>query len=305
MKPGTIVNRYVIEKIISDGGGTAVVYLAHLANDEKFKLALKIARTDSENKAHEDLLLEKEGELLQRWDWRHPGIVRVFPSPYNAGKPQYVMRAVSLPSTPYFLVMEYLKGDSLSQKLKAIQAYPLPWKIELFYQILMTVAFIHEKGYAHRDLKPDNVVFREPISPNQIPQPVLVDFALTAKKDSKDNFDLVENSLTIHYSPPERIAKSMGMAMKCDFQAEDVWSLGLIFHEILTGKFMIKGDAEKVRTTIIKERLEPNLPNTADYHLLAAFIREMLNPELDKRPSVELVLKALESKFLPPRIPAQ
>lgn len=305
MKSGTSINRYVIEKVISDSGGTAIVYLAHLADDEKIKLALKIARTDSEIKAHEDFLLEKEGELLQRWDWRHPGIVRLFPSPYNAGKPQYVLRAVALPSSPYFLVMEYLKGESLSQKLKAIQSYPLGWKIELFYQIIMTVAFIHYKGYAHRDLKPDNIVFREPISPNHLPQPVLVDFALTANMDSNENFDVIENSLTIHYSPPERIAKSMGMIMKCDFQAEDVWSLGMIFHEILTGKFMIKGDAEKVKTTIIRERLEPNLPDSADYHMLAAFIREMLNPDLDKRPSVELVIKALESKFLPPRISTQ
>jgi serine/threonine protein kinase len=304
MKSGTVINRYVIEKVISDSGGTAVVYLAHLVSNEKFKLALKIARTDSDNKAHEDFLLEKEGELLQRWNWRHPGIVRVFPSPYNAGKPQYVMRAVSLPSAPYFLVMEYLKGESLGQKLKTIQPYPLEWKIELFYQILMTVAFIHEKGYAHRDLKPDNIVFREPISSTHLPQPVLVDFALTAKTDDHENYDVIENSLTIHYSPPERIAKSMGMAMKCDFQSEDVWSLGMIFHEILTGKFMVKGDAEKVKTTIIRERLEPNLPNTTDYHTLAAYIREMLNPDLEKRPPVELVLKALESKFLPPRIPS-
>lgn len=302
MNAGTCINRYVLEKEISDIGGTAQVYLAHLSDDEKFKLAIKIARTGTEGKAHEDFLLEKEAELLQRWDWRHPGIVRVFPSPYNAGKPQYVMRAVELPDAPYYLVMEFLRGDALSKKLKTIQPYPLQWKLELFYQILMTVSFIHDKGYAHRDLKPDNIVFREPISASHIPQPVLIDFALTAANDN-EIFDVIENTLTIDYSPPERIARSMGMSMNSDFLAEDVWSLGMIFYEILTGKFMISGNQEKIRTTIIRERLEPKLPDTADYHILAAFIREMLNPEMEKRPTVDLLIKALENKFLPPRIP--
>ena len=301
MKPGTTINRYVLDKLISNIGGTAQVYLAHLINNEKLKVVIKIARTDSESKAHEDFLLEKEAELLQRWDWRHPGIVRVYPSPYNAGKPQYAMRATELADAPYYLVMEYLRGETLSQKLKTIQPFPLEWKLELFYQVLITVSFIHGKGYAHRDLKPDNIVFREPISVNHLPQPVLIDFALTTTNDD-ENFDVVENSMTIDYSPPERIAKSMGMSMNSDFLAQDVWSLGMIFHEILTGKFMIQGNQEKIRTTIIRERLEPRLPDSADYHILAAFIREMLNPEMDKRPTVDLLMKAIENKFLPPRI---
>ena len=303
MKTGTHFNRYVVEKIISDNGGTARVYLAHLDDQDKYKLALKVARTDSNGKAHEDLLLEKESDLLQKWDWRHPGIVRVFPSPSMTGKPQYAMRAIELDDTPYFMVMEYLRGESLSQNLSKIQKFPLDWKLELFYQLLMTISFIHAKGFAHRDLKPDNIVFREPINPYTIPQPVLVDFALALS--SGENFDVIENTLTTEYSPPERIAKSMGMTVECDFLSEDVWSLGMIFHEILTGKFMIKGNREKIRTTIIRERLEPDLPDGPDYHMLASYIRAMLDPDLEKRPSVDLVLKALELKFLPPRIPVQ
>ena len=302
--PGTKINRYVIEKTISENGGTAIIYLAHLANDEKRKIALKIARTESKGKVHEDLLLEKEAELLQKWDWRHPGIVRVFPSPVNSGRPQFSMKAIELPGSPYYMAMEYLKGEALSQKLRAIQQYPLEWKLELFYQILTAVSFLHMKGFAHRDLKPDNIVFREPISAYQIPQPVLVDFAL-ALSNEEDNFDVLENALSLEYSPPERIAKSMGMNVKCDYRAEDVWSLGMIFYEILTGRFMLTGTRDKIRTTIIRERLEPSLPDHPDYHILAAFIREMLSPDLANRPTVELILKALEDKFLPPRIAVQ
>lgn len=306
MKIGTQINRYVIEKVISDNGGTARVYLAHLAEEPKFKLALKVARTDAGGKQHEDFLLEKESDLLQRWDLRHPGIVRVFPTPLVGAKPQYTMRAVDVPETPYFMVMEFLRGDSLTKNLPKIQSYSLEWKIELFYQILMTVVFMHKMGVAHRDLKPDNIVFREPISPHAVPQPVLIDFALAlGAEEQNDRFEVIEHTMTTEYSPPERIAKSMGMTVRTDFLAEDVWSLGMVFHEILTGKFMIRGNKEKIRTTIIQNRLEPELPNGQSYHVLAQFIREMLHPDMDKRPTSDLVLKGLELKFLPPRVPVQ
>ena len=301
MKTGSLINRYVIEKLISDHGGTAGVYLAHLLGNEKYKVALKIAKTDPNGKAHEDFLLEQEASLLQRPNWRHPGIVRVFPSPLDGNKPQYFLRAVDLSDAPYYMVMEYLQGDSLAKKLKIIQAYSLEWKLELFYQILLAVSFIHEKGYAHRDLKPDNIVFRETITPNSMPQPVLIDFALAT--NGKEIHDVVENTLTVEYSPPERIAKSMGMSVESSVKNEDVWSLGVIFHEILTGDFMIKGNKEQIKTTIIRERLEPKLPDSESYHLLAAFIREMLNPDANTRPSVDIIIKALDARFLPPRIP--
>ncbi len=304
IKSGTHINRYIIEKPLSDHGGTAKVFLAHLDKDEKLKVALKISLTDENSKAHEDLLLEREAQLLQGDGWRHPGIVRVFPSPVPGSKPRYHVRTVDLPSSPYFMVMEYLSGKSLSDQLRTIQSYPLEWKLELFYQILVAVSFIHSKGYGHRDLKPDNVVFRDPISPNHLPKPVLIDFAL-ASKNGQETFDVIEKSLTIDYSPPEGIAKSEGVKVTCDFMQWDVWSLGLIFYEILTGRFPISGNREQVRTTIIRERLKPVLPDGGDYQLLQEFISGMLNREMDKRPTVDLIIKALEGNFLAPRIPIQ
>ncbi len=302
MKAGTNINRYIIENIISDNGGTARIYLAHLKDDEKLRVAIKFSKTNMIGKGHEDVLLEKEAELLQRPDWRHPGIVRVYPSPLDGGRPQYSMRAVDFPGTPYYMVMEYLKGKSLGENLKIIQTYPFGWKLELFYQLLTTISFIHSKGFAHRDIKPDNIIFREPISRTATPQVVLIDFALASNGEADFNF--VENSYTLEYTSPERIAKSMGLLSdRYDVQAEDVWSLGMVFYEILTGNFLLKGTREKVRTTIIRERIDPTLPNEPEYHVLASFIREMLNPDSKKRPTVDLVIKALESKFPPPRVP--
>ena len=116
-------------------------------------------------------------------------------------------------------------------------------------------------------------------------------------------FSVVENSFSLGYAPPERVAKSMGLSVSSNnILAEDIWSLGVTFYEILTGDFLLKGNQEEIRTTIIRERLEPTLPNRPEYHTLAAFIREMLSPDIEKRPTVDLVIKALEGKFIPPRI---
>ena len=150
---GSKIDRYIIEKILSDKGGTAIVCLGYLENDSQFKVAIKIAKTDANGATHEDVLLQHESELLQKWDWRHPGIVRLLPIQLVGRNPEYAVKALNYENHPWFMVMEYLRGDNLKDNLNTIQKYPLNWRLELFYQILMPIAFLHQKGFAHRDFK--------------------------------------------------------------------------------------------------------------------------------------------------------
>jgi len=304
LKAGQKIDRYIVETSLSQKGGTASVYLAHLEQETKSKVALKIAQTNNLGSTHEDALLQFEAELLETWDWRHPGIIRLFPTPLSGrGKPEYVVRAINLKDQPWYMAMEYLRGKSLSENLNAIQKFSLGWKLELFYQILMPIAFIHKKGYAHRDLKPDNIVFREPISPDTIPQPVLIDFALAA--NGAEERVIVANSYTLEYASPERVLRSMGIdnAPVDNIQAADIWSLGIILYEILAGHSLLKGNKENIRTTIVREQLTPSFRNMGDeYELLVQFVAAMLRKEPHKRPAIKELLYALEETFLPPRI---
>jgi serine/threonine protein kinase len=304
MKSGLKIDRYVLEKSISNDGGMASVWLAHLDGDVKYKVAIKVAYTEANNSTHEDVLLQWETKHLQRWDWRHPGIVRIFPTPLVQGRrPQYAVRATELDDKPWYMVMEYLRGKSLFENQAAISKYPLEWKLELFYRILEAIAFLHQKGFAHRDLKPDNIVFRDPISPHEAPQPVLIDFALAT--DGKEGREIVDKSFTLGYASRERILRSVDVddVPPVDVLSEDVWSLGVIFYEILTGHPLFKGNREKIRTTIIRDGLNIALPGGDQrYELLTDFIRSMLSKNPEKRPPVKAILYALEEKFLPPRI---
>ena len=240
---GTKLDRFVIEKIISKTGGMSAVYLANVEGS-RHKVAIKVALTEGATDAHEDMLLQWEAELLQKWDWRHNGIVRVFPVPLSERKPVYAVRATRLPNKPWYMVMEYLRGDSLGENLSTIHKYPLQWKLELFYNILLPLGFIHQKDYGHRDIKPDNIVFRIPISPEKEPDPVLVDFALTTS--GQDQRTVIDNSYTLEYASPERILRAMtsmgGDKLEPEnVKASDICSLGVVYYDILKAKLLFKG----------------------------------------------------------------
>lgn len=302
---GTHLDGFVIDGLLSSSGGMAKVYLAYV-DGTKHKVAIKVANTESSDPSHEDVLLQWEADLLQKWDWRHSGIVRLLPIPLKGRRPEYIVKAINVKDRPWYMVMEYLRGNSLMENLKNIQKFSLDWKLELFYHILLPLAFMHQKGFAHRDIKPDNIVFRSPISPDKPPEPVLVDFALTTS--GVDQRSIIDNSYTLEYASPERILRGMPMSGNEDMSPEDVfasdiWSLGVVLYETLTGKLLFKGSKDKVRTTIIREQIELDISLADDRgHILAAFIRSMLNKDADRRPTIKEVLYALEEKFLPPRI---
>lgn len=307
MEPGLKIDRFILDRTLSTNGGMASVWLAHLEKEPKHQVAIKIANTTASSNTHEDVLLQWEAEHLQKWDWRHPGIVRIFPIPLATGRrPKYTVKATELENVPWYMVMEYLRGGSLFENQGAINSYSLEWKLEFFYRVLEAVAFLHQKGFAHRDLKPDNIVFRDPISPSRAPQPVLIDFALST--DGKDKREIIDSSYTLEYASRERILRSMDVddLPPMDVLSEDVWSLGVVLYETLTGQPPFKGKREKIRTTIIRDGLNFVLPeNDKRYDILAEFIHSMVDKNPEKRPPVKALLYALEEKFLPPRIMTQ
>ncbi len=300
---GTQLGRYQIEKPISDQGGMGSIFLASVVDNPRLKVAIKIARTDLNRPTAEDVFLQREAELLCKWDWRHTGILRLFPIPRGDSE-NYVLRAVELKQQPWYMVMEYLRGQSLAECLKRIERYPIEWKLELFYQILTAISFMHQKGYAHRDLKPENIVFREPISVNEIPQPVLIDFALST--NGFGDYSLMKKCYTTEYAAPEILIGSIIEDDELiDLKPSDIWSLGIILFEIITGNRLFKGNRDRIRETITTGIIDVSLGSYKSHIQLGSFIKYMLSRRPENRPTVDLVIAALEGQFLPPRIIVQ
>jgi serine/threonine-protein kinase len=300
----TLNNSFVIEGPLSSRGGTASVYLAHPLNKPDLKTAVKFAHSDGRNVVDEDVLLRHEAALLSRPDWRHPGILRLFPIIY-LNKAQYVLRATGVENEPSFFMMEYLSGKTLSEWMGRVVKFSFDWKIEFLYQLATTLAFIHSKGYGHRDIKPDNILFRAVPTPSYVPQPVLIDFALTS--DGKSTLSLIESSYTLEYASPERVMKASNLIPE-EFslkpEPQDVWSFGLIMYELFTGSLPFRGNAKDIRTTLIGRSFDekfikqnPNLPND-----IADLIRAILKPDPEKRPLMTRIIDLLEQKYRPPRV---
>lgn len=305
IKPGlTLNNSFVIEGPLSSRGGTASVYLSHPVNKPELKAAVKFAHSDGRNVVDEDVLLRHEAALLSRPEWRHPGILRLYPI-IHLNKAQYVLRATGVENEPSFFVMEYLPGKNLAELMDKVVRYSFEWKVEFLYQLATTLAFIHSRGYGHRDVKPDNIVFRAAPTASFVPQPVLIDFALSS--DGKSTLSLIESSYTLEYASPERVMKASGLIPE-EFslkpEPQDIWSFGLIVYELFTGSLPFRGTAKDIRTTLIGRSFDekfikdnPNLPND-----IAEFIRAILKPDPEKRPSMRRIIDLLEQKYRPPRV---
>jgi serine/threonine protein kinase len=305
LKKGQVINRsYLIEDSLSERGGTASVYLAGLVEKPQVKVAIKFARTDGGGAAEEDVLLRHEAELLSKPDWHHPGILRLYPL-VHMNKTNYVLKAAGVEGEPSYMAMEYLRGKSMAENLDKILKYSFDWKIEFLYQLAIDLAFIHSKQYGHRDIKPDNIVFRDPISPDRVPQPVLVDFALCC--NGSEPLRLIENSYTLEYAGPERVMQSVGLLpdnIHLDATAQDIWSFGVVAYELFTGGLPFKGDANEIRTTLISNHLDasfikdhPKLPE-----FIARFVRAIMQPDPTKRPDIFKIINLIEQRFRPPRL---
>ena len=299
IRPKDQIGDFIVKQLLSDGGGMSSVYLAHLADNPKREAALKISLT-SNAAAFADLLRDETRILSQL---RHPGIVHLY-SQNIRGKTQYALKALTHPERPWYYAMEYVPGESLDQVIRKMRRFPLEWKIELFYQILITIDYMHKMGYAHCDLKPANIIFRQTPRQSEKPLPVLVDFGTASPVDQ-----IKDKIATVRYASPEIIVamSSSSPHSHIGIRADklDIWELGVLLYEIVTGKPLFKGNQKRIKTTILRGDIE-RMSNRESMNLnLDKLLTVMLRKNPAHRPSINSVIKAIEeriSSVRPPRI---
>ncbi len=204
----TAIGRFKIIREISKGG-QGTVYLAEDPQLER-QVAIKMLRATSAQQ--KDSLL-REARITSKF--QHPNIVTL----HDAGEHEGV---------PY-LIYAFIGGETLAQMLKRIGILPLAHAARLAAGVLDGLAYAHQQGVMHLDIKPANVI----VAANG--QPMLLDFGIARhvgyQADAAGGIDG-----TPRYMAPERIT-----VQGADFRS-DIFSVGIMLYEMVTGKPAVSGD---------------------------------------------------------------
>ena len=207
-----IDNRYKIVKSIGEGG-MANVYLAWDTILER-EVAVKILRGDLAD--DEKFIRRFKREANSASSLKHPNVVEMYDVGEDNGK--------------YFIVMEYVDGKTLKTLIKKRGALNLTEAIDIMLQLTSGIACAHDSYIIHRDIKPQNVMILED------GRVKITDFGIAMALNNNELTQTNSVMGSVHYLPPEQ-ASGNGSTIK-----SDVYSLGILMFELLTGKVPFKGE---------------------------------------------------------------
>ena len=192
-----------------------------------------------------------------------------------------------------YYVMPYIEGDSLRGRLARSGPLPASEATRLLRDVVEGVAHAHRRGVVHRDIKPDNVMLAERHA-------LLMDFGVAkAMSDATSASDLT--SIGISLGTPAYMAPEQAAADPAIDHRADIYSLGILAYEMLTGKPPFTGSPHQVLTAQIGTapenllRVKPDLPPA-----LAQIVMKALEKDPSNRfQSADEMLQALESLVTP------
>jgi serine/threonine protein kinase len=246
IKTGRPIGDFKIIEVYPEGrGGMSRVVRAKPTADSDLQAALKISRTGG-NQDYFFAAIQKEVEILQKLD--HRGVVQL--RRISNGKNPYKERAVQIVGTPWFFGMECLQGGSLEAFLRGLGPLSLGEAAAICHQVGTALEYIHGQGFAHNDVKPDNILFRRELRVGDRLEPVLIDFGVAAK--------LVKPQLdgSVVYMAPERLQEvrdpsAPELAANTDPSKADVWSMGILLYRLLVGREPFQGITDRSVTSAI------------------------------------------------------
>jgi serine/threonine protein kinase/tetratricopeptide (TPR) repeat protein len=211
--PGKLLGgRYQILRVLGEGGMGAV-YQARDLELERV-IALKVIRPELASNA--GILQRFKQELILARNVTHKNVIRI----YDLGEADGIK----------FITMEYVEGEDLRSLLRAKGKLPPNEAVVIIQQICRALEVAHGEGVIHRDLKPQNVM----LDPQG--RVVVMDFGLARSFESQGMTQTGALVGTLEYMSPEQ-----AMGAELDLRS-DLFAVGLIFYELLTGKAPYKAD---------------------------------------------------------------
>jgi serine/threonine-protein kinase len=257
--PGEVIaDRYEIVRPLDSGAMGEVYEALHCTLHRR--VALKVLRPEVTMSDEAMERFSREAQAAAAIG--HPSIVDVIDLGIHAGRP--------------FLVMELLEGESLLQRMQGPYALPVETAVRVTGQVLSALASAHALGVIHRDVKPENVFV---LAGGEL-RVKLLDFGVSKFAPVKRGSRGVTREGVV-LGTPKYIAPEQWLdASRVDHRA-DLFSVGVLLYELLTGEFPYPGDNEsEIFRSLVEQTAEPAPPSA---------LREGLPPGLDA-----VVLRAIE-----------
>jgi tRNA A-37 threonylcarbamoyl transferase component Bud32 len=249
----TIAERYELEEVVGQGG-MSTVYKAHDSLLER-NVALKVLH--QQYNEDEDFVERFKREARSVAQLQHPNIVTVIDRGEEAGR-QYI-------------VFEFIDGENLKELVVRKGRLDLRDALEIALEVARGLAFAHDHGLVHRDVKPQNVLL------NGDGRAKVTDFGIARSLDVDHGMTQTGTILgTSNYIAPEQAS---GQPVDAH---TDVYSLGIVLYEMLTGELPFPG--ESFVAVAMKHMQEP-APNVLDVRGdVPLRVAEMIDRALEKDP---------------------
>jgi serine/threonine-protein kinase len=246
----TFDSRYVIRRKLGSGGMADV----YLAEDQELGRRVALKLLNERHAADEQFVERFRREAQSAAGLNHPNIVSIF----DRGRAEGT----------YYIAMEYLDGRTLKELLVRNGPTPIPIAIDYARQILGALSFAHRNGIVHRDIKPHNIVV------GRDGRLKVTDFGI-ARSGASQMTEAGSIVGTAQYLSPEQ---ARGAPVD---QRSDLYSLGIVLYEMLTGKVPFTGDtpveiAMKHLSQIPEppSKLRPQVPHDLDAVVMRAIAKD-------------------------------
>lgn len=267
--------RYRIIRSLGEGGMANVYEAEDLV--QKRRVTLKMLRFDLQDDPRAVERFHKEANSLTKLD--NPHIVQIYDFGNDHGVP--------------YLIMEYVKGTDLKTYLK--EHYPLSCEkvVDIMEQILSAVESAHRIGIIHRDLKPQNILI------DNYGKVKVTDFGISIAAMESATITKTNTMIgSVHYISPEQARGSIIT------KQSDIYSLGVILFELLTGKVPFEGQTavsiavKHYRDNLPSAReINPKVPQALENVILHATAKKLK----DRYPDAETMARDLKTALLPVR----